>query len=214
MYIYIPGSQFTSAVWSAFTNRLGIKNQLTTPYHPQANGAVERFHRQLQDALLARLAGPDWPSHLPWVLLGLRAAPRDDSGVYAAELVCGCQISLPGQFLSAAEPPPASFVRQLTSPLPCVADISHIPCECPASARRLQEAAYVYVKAALVSPSLLPVYRGPYCVLVLGQRYFILEVSGKPQALSADNLKPHLGSSLVHPTAALPRGCPKRLPAP
>jgi hypothetical protein len=46
-------------------------------------------HRRLKDALKARLAGPDWPLHLPWVLLGLRAAPREDSGVSAAELVYG-----------------------------------------------------------------------------------------------------------------------------
>jgi hypothetical protein len=44
------GPQFVSAVWAAFTARLGIKSQLTTPYHPQANGAVERFHRRLKDA--------------------------------------------------------------------------------------------------------------------------------------------------------------------
>jgi hypothetical protein len=40
-----------------FHSQLGIKSQLTTPYHPQANGAVERFHRRLKDALRARLAG-------------------------------------------------------------------------------------------------------------------------------------------------------------
>jgi transposase InsO family protein len=42
------GPQFTSAVWSAFTSRLGIKNQLTTPYHPQANRAVERSTASLR----------------------------------------------------------------------------------------------------------------------------------------------------------------------
>jgi transposase InsO family protein len=81
------GPQFTSAVWSELTSRLGVKSQLTSPYHPQANGAVERFHRRLKDALRARLAGSDWPAHQPWVLLGLRVAPREDSGVSAAELV-------------------------------------------------------------------------------------------------------------------------------
>jgi transposase InsO family protein len=70
------GAQFTSSVWSSLLALLGIKSKLTTPYHPQANGAVERFHRRLKDSLRARLAGSDWPSHLPWVLFGLRAAPR------------------------------------------------------------------------------------------------------------------------------------------
>ncbi len=65
------GSQFTSSVWDFFTRQLGIKSRLTTPYHPQSNGAVERFHRRLKEALRARLAGSDWVHHLPWVMLRL-----------------------------------------------------------------------------------------------------------------------------------------------
>jgi hypothetical protein len=30
---------------------------------------VERFHRQLKDALRARLQGQDWVSQLPWILM-------------------------------------------------------------------------------------------------------------------------------------------------
>jgi hypothetical protein len=204
------GPQFVSAVWTAFTARLGIKSQLTTPYHPQAKGAVERFHRRLKDVLRARLAGPDWPMHLPWVMLGLQVAPQEDSGVSAAELVYGCPLSLPGQFLSVAEPPPASFVQQLASSIPCVADTSHIPRKDPASARRLQEATHAYVKSPPVSPALSPAYRGPYCILVPGQRYFVLEVGGKPQAFSVDNLKPHLGKAPVLAASPLTRGHPRK----
>jgi hypothetical protein len=134
------GPQFTSAVWSTLTSRLGVKSQLTSPYHSQANGAVERFHRWLKDALRARLAGSDWPAHLFWILLGLRVAPREDSGVSAAELVYGCALSLPSQFLSGSELLPAAFVRQLNSSLPCVASEHHEPANDLARARRLQEA--------------------------------------------------------------------------
>jgi len=48
---------------------------------------VERAHRALKDALRARLAGSDWLAHLPYVLLGLRATPKEDSNISAAELV-------------------------------------------------------------------------------------------------------------------------------
>ena len=65
------GVQFTSAVWQVLCKRLGIIHITTTAYHPQANGLVERFHCQLKDSMRARLAASDWPSHLPWVLLGL-----------------------------------------------------------------------------------------------------------------------------------------------
>ncbi len=160
-----------------------------------------------------RLAGSDWPSHLPWVMLGLRAAPREDSGISAADLVYDCPLSLPGQFISSAKPPPISFVCQLHSSLPCVVNKSRQFCKDPASGQRLQEAAYIYVKAAPVSPALLPAYPGPYHFLVPGVRYFILKVGSRPQAFSADNLKPHLGKSPVAPATAPSRGCPRRSPA-
>jgi transposase InsO family protein len=51
------GRQFTSELWTALCSRLGISHITTTVYHPQANGMVERAHRQLKDALRARLAG-------------------------------------------------------------------------------------------------------------------------------------------------------------
>ncbi len=44
------GSQFSSASWEAFCSKLGVKHTMTTAYHPQANGLVERAHRQLKDA--------------------------------------------------------------------------------------------------------------------------------------------------------------------
>ena len=71
------GVQFSSGVWAGLCRRLGISHHSTTAYHPQSNGMVERFHRQLKDALRARLQGQDWVSQLPWVLLGLRAAPKE-----------------------------------------------------------------------------------------------------------------------------------------
>jgi transposase InsO family protein len=73
------GTQFTSGTWNNALRRLGIQHVLTSAYHPQSNSLVERFHRRLKEALKARLAGAQWLAHLPWVLLGLRAAPREDS---------------------------------------------------------------------------------------------------------------------------------------
>ena len=65
------GAQFTSSLWRSICSLLGINHQQTTAYHPQSNGLVERFHRRLKDSLRARLAAADWPSQLPWVLLGI-----------------------------------------------------------------------------------------------------------------------------------------------
>ena len=91
------GTQFTSAIWDVLCQQLGIQYQPTTAFHPQANGMVERCQRRLKDAFRSRLAGPDWHLHLPWVLMGLRAAPTEDTGVSATEIVFGALLVLPGQ---------------------------------------------------------------------------------------------------------------------
>jgi transposase InsO family protein len=100
------GTQFTSAVWEALCKRLHIQHITTTAFHPCSNGMVERCHRQLKDVLPARSAANDWPDHLPWVLLGLRAAPKEDSAVSSADMVLGDPLVLPGQPPAAGESPP------------------------------------------------------------------------------------------------------------
>jgi Integrase core domain len=202
------GVQFASAVWAVLMSRLGVKDVMTTAYHPQSNGVVERFHRRLKDALRARAAAADWPRHLPWVLLGLRLAPREDSGISSAKLVFGAPLQLPGQFLSAAEAPPAEFVRQLNASVPCVA-----PLPPPTAAKnvalmeQLQRAVFVYIKVPPAAPSLAPAYRGPYAVHKKAEKFFIVKMGQRFEAVSLDRLKPHLGAA-VQPSLPPRRGRP------
>jgi hypothetical protein len=72
---------------------------MTSAYHPQANGLVERFHRQLKASLRSRLCGVDWLKHLPWVMLGLRISPKEDNALSSAELVFGSPLVMLGRFL-------------------------------------------------------------------------------------------------------------------
>ena len=74
------GSQFTSSMWRAWCEQQGDTASTTTAFHPQANGMVERFHRQLKDALRARGASTTWVDHLPWVLLACGLPPRKSQG--------------------------------------------------------------------------------------------------------------------------------------
>jgi transposase InsO family protein len=98
-------AQFTSALWTGACTSLGIKHVLTTSYHPQCNGISEHVHRQIKDALRARDVGSAWHSHLPWVLMGMRAAPKEDLAVSSAELVYGSPLILPGQQLHMPDAP-------------------------------------------------------------------------------------------------------------
>jgi hypothetical protein len=74
---------------------------------------LKRAQRQLKDALQSRLAGDKWVLHLPWVLLGLRAAPKEDGNGSSVELVFRCPVTVPGQFLDMPELPPEAFLEDL-----------------------------------------------------------------------------------------------------
>jgi transposase InsO family protein len=205
------GPQFTSSVWTAMCKLLGIQHQMTTAYHPQANGMIERFHRQLKDSLRARLCGQDWMTHLPWVLLGLRAAPKEDTAVSSAEMLYGLPLTLPGQFLEAIEPPASEFLQKLqdtvvtqsfpTRPVPACRSSDSLP-------KGLMEATYVYLRRDGNKPPLAQLYQGPYAVIKRGPKVFTLQVGRQTEVVSVDRLKPHLGRGPVEAAMPVKRGRP------
>ena len=70
-----------------------------TAYHPQANGLVERMDRTMKASLKAKLGSDtNWCDTLPVVLLGMRAAVKQNINCLVAEMVYGEQLRLPGEF--------------------------------------------------------------------------------------------------------------------
>jgi hypothetical protein len=194
------GTQFTSAIWDALCQQLGIQHQPTTAFHPQGNGMVERCHHRLKDVLRARLAGPDLPLHLPWVLMGLRAAPTEDTGVSAVKIVFGALLVLPGQILDAEELSLADFIAKLlqSGPRPPSRPLSYGQLVAtPAAA--LLSVAFVYVRKGSTVPPLWPLCSDPYKVLASGPKVFRLQVGEREESVSIDRLKPHRGAAPVQP---------------
>ena len=98
------GRQFVSELWRKTASMLGAATNTTTSYHPQSNGLVERMHRTMKAALKAKLAAdPNWVDALPLVMLGMRAAVKEDLNCSAAEMVFGEALRLPGEFFVSAD---------------------------------------------------------------------------------------------------------------
>ncbi len=138
----------------------------------------------MKDALRAQSAANDWPDHLPWVLLGLRAAPKEDSAISSAEMVLGDPLVLPGQPPTAGEPPPPpqwSYKDALLG-----GQTRHVP-------TRPLPAALAAALAACTSVYIRPLYGGPYAVLERSEKVFRLQVGDREEAVSVDRLKPHTG---------------------
>jgi hypothetical protein len=210
------GAQFTSSLWQALCSLLSITHIQTTAYHPQSNGLVERFHRRLKDSLRARLAGSDWTSHLPWVLLGIRTSVPLEGGLSPAEAVMGCQPLLPGQFLPVGEPPLDGFLEELrASSLKVPRPVSHKNTQLPTSLpAQLLAADFVLVRRDGVSPPLSQPYDGPYKVIRRSLHSFQLQVGNRSEEVSTHRLKV-CNTSPDTPAASPPkRGRPPSRPPP
>ncbi|VUZ45942.1 unnamed protein product [Hymenolepis diminuta] len=125
------GTQFEAQLFSELTNLLGANRIHTTAYHPQANGLVERFHRQLKAVLTAHCTPEKWREAPPLVLLDNQITIKDNPNCSAAERVFGVLLKLPGQFLSPFKdsfwPNPVNYVERLN---PNIQNLQTLPTRC------------------------------------------------------------------------------------
>ena len=203
------GPQFTSELQTELNRLLGISASNTTAYHPQANGLVERMHRQLKASLKASLTGPKWIDELPMILLGIRTAWREDPECSLADLVYGTALHLLGEFFNAPRTSDlhSGFLRELQNsmhtalPPPlqyhCTRP-THIPGD-------LGHTSFVYIRHGAHCNPLQRPYAGPFPVLERNEKYWVINHDEKIEKVTVDHLKtayPSPVEPLLHPTAA------------
>ena len=212
------GPQFTSQLWSAIAQLLGTQLHHSTAYHPQSNGLVERFHRHLKSALRARLTGPNWTQELPWVLLGIRTAPKEDLGCSSAELVYGTPLTVPGDFVpnSIVHSDHRAHLQRLREQVRSIAPIptSRHGTTCGSVPRDLQLAKFVFIRRDAHRWPLQRPYEGPFKVIQPGLKTFLVDIGGKSETVSVDRLKPaHVDlEQPVQVAVPRPRGRPPKFP--
>ena len=90
------GSVFTSRLTKAMCQQFGITKIQTTPYHPQSDGALERFHASLKGML--KRSGSDlknWDKSLKFLLFAYRSTPHCTTGYAPFTLLFGRDVRGP-----------------------------------------------------------------------------------------------------------------------
>ena len=155
---------------------LGTRLHHTTAYHPQSNGLVETFHRHLKSALRARLTGPNWTKELPWVLLGIWTAPKEDMGCSSAELEYGTLLTVPGDFVAnpTAQSDHNKHLQRLREQVCSLAPVptsqhgtghSSVPTS-------LQQTKFVFIRRDAHRAPFQRPYEGPFKVIQPGSKTF------------------------------------------
>ncbi|BES94023.1 Reverse transcriptase (RNA-dependent DNA polymerase) [Nesidiocoris tenuis] len=188
------GRQFESRLFKELCSLLGTHHLRTTPYHPQSNGLIERWHRTLK-ATLKCFPSNKWTSVLPLTLLGLRSALKEDIGASPAEMVYGQTLRLPADFVanSAALPVDANaFIVQLKEHMQKLrpTQTTHHGEPKVFVPAQLAEASHVFVRTDAVRTPLQPPYQGPFAVLKRSDKTFTVQMAGRKSTISIDRLKP------------------------
>jgi len=182
------------------TRLLGSHHITTAAYHPQANGLVERFHRQLGDAFSALRAsqpGASWYDALPLILLSLRSTHREALEACPAELLYGDTLRLPGDMVAPADPPLAAATHKLVADYKTAMAAIKPPntapnCYQPVYLKKTLPAAnHVYLRIETPHAKLSPRYSGPHRVLDrLSEQVYRIETPHGPDNVSTCRLKP------------------------
>ena len=156
------------------------------------------MHRTMKASLKVKLGSdPNWCDKLPVVLLGMRAAVKQDINCSVVEMVYGEQLRLPGEFFTTSagnwntDP---SFVvdlgqrMQQVRPVPLVwhgdeSRRSFVHTELPI-------ATHVFVRVDAHKFPLQAHYKGPFKVLERHSKYFKLDLGNREDTVSIDRLKP------------------------
>ena len=188
------GSQFESELFSELSSLIGFHHIRTTSYNPKANGIIERFHRTLKSAIMARKT--NWLLALPIVLLGYRMSPNS-SNFSPFTAVTGSHMLTPYPMISQESSILSNndTLQKFISEMQSLDFYQFSPGDCHSVPptyipKDLFSAPKVWLRIDRVRRPLEAPYSGPFEVLKRADKYFILQLPQGETSVSIDRLKP------------------------
>lgn len=91
------GKNFMSRLFKQVMQTLSISHRVSSAYHPESQGALERFHQTLKSMLRKYCleSGKEWDEGVPLVLFAVREATQESLKFSPAELVFGHSVRGP-----------------------------------------------------------------------------------------------------------------------
>ena len=91
------GPQFQSEFWHEFFGLLKTNIRLTSSYHPQSNGGVEKFNKTLLEALRSYVDArhSNWEEYLPYIEFAYNSSPNASTGFSPFRLSLGQEARTP-----------------------------------------------------------------------------------------------------------------------
>ncbi len=90
------GSNFVSTFMREVYHFLGIKHLKTSPYRPQTNGCLEKYHHTLMQMVRKSVTDKkDWDLYLPYLLFACRETPSSATGYSPFHLLYGKHVHGP-----------------------------------------------------------------------------------------------------------------------
>lgn len=95
------GTNFMSRLFKQVLSQLKITHVTSSPYRPETQGALERFHQTLKSMLSKYCveSGKDWDEGLPLLMFAVRETVQESLGFSPAELVFGHTVRGPLKML-------------------------------------------------------------------------------------------------------------------
>ena len=94
------GSNFMSGIFQQVMHELGIKQYRSSAYHPESQGALERFHQTLKNMIRSYCfdTEKDWDEGIHLLLFAVRESVQESLGFSPFELVFGHSVRGPKTF--------------------------------------------------------------------------------------------------------------------